>query len=105
MIVPLSTVAHKEFHPYEAGLKCGCDTSLWQRGMRRTTGKHEMFSHQLEYVAFQSYEKQISSYSRLMERWGSREVLKDPFIDLEAHYPKVYIKAIRDYYMAQNRRD
>jgi hypothetical protein len=77
--------AHRNYEPISAELRKGCDTSTW---LHRKPGiqLQESFHHQLEYVAFQSPEQQITSYSKLMAKYGTGEVFAEHVIHGLTHF-------------------
>lgn len=96
--------AHRKYMPVSVDLSKGCDTSTWLH-LKRGLSKGENHHHQLEYVAFQSPENQITDYAGIMARYGSGEVTGPRvFGDLYDHYHEDDITAMRLHYNEANAR-
>jgi hypothetical protein len=96
---PLALLADVNYRPCEEWLKRGCDTSSFNNRPERTRLTRRR-GHQFELVSFQSAVNQLSSYTRLMARWGSREVTVAPFRALRDIYPARLVRAVQAYYKA-----
>jgi hypothetical protein len=90
--------AHRNYQPVSDSLSKGCDTSTWVH-KAKDIRIEETHHHQLEYVAFQSPENQITDYPAIMARYGVGEVTGEAvFGDLAEHYRADDILAMRRHY-------
>jgi hypothetical protein len=101
--IPTTLLEPFGYRPCENAIKKGCDTSTFRTITRPRRSSDwslvEREGHPLEIVGFHTNsETQISSYHKLVRRWGVREVTEQPFDALRAVYPTDLVDRVVDYY-------
>lgn len=93
--MPTETLVRCGYRPCDDEIPRGCDTATWNN----TRGDRMVAEHAcvpFEMVGFQSHDVQITSYDKLLHRFGSETA--DPFTELCEMYPSALVGEVEEYY-------
>jgi hypothetical protein len=98
MFFPTRMLRHCDYRPVPEDLQRGCDGNTIRA--LKSGGPHSFRVaevHELETVAFQSPQLQITDYAKLLGRWGVGET-EDTFADLADRYPAELVERVERLY-------